>query len=187
MSAKLLTSKITVSYARALFDFSVEKNIIHHVTADFQKLEIFLNQNSELIEYLNNPTVNQDAKQEILTKILKSELNRETFKFLIFLINRNRINLLKFIIFNYLELIYETASIKTIEVTAAFAFSNRQKNKLIQILKQLINTREVQLEMKLDPSLIGGFLIKTESKLIDFTIKSQLQQLAKHLDAVLEI
>ena len=38
-----------------------------------------------------------------------------------------------------------------------------------------------------DPSLIGGFLIKTESKVIDFTIKNQLQKLAKHLDTVLEI
>jgi F0F1-type ATP synthase delta subunit len=38
-----------------------------------------------------------------------------------------------------------------------------------------------------DPSLIGGFLIKTESKIIDFTIKNKLQQLAKHLDTVLEI
>jgi len=38
-----------------------------------------------------------------------------------------------------------------------------------------------------DSSLIGGFLIKTDSKVIDFTIKNQLQPLAKHLATVLEI
>ena len=38
-----------------------------------------------------------------------------------------------------------------------------------------------------DPSLIGGFLIKTSSKVVDFTVKNQLQTLAKHLDSVLEI
>jgi len=35
--------------------------------------------------------------------------------------------------------------------------------------------------------LIGGFLIKTNSKVVDFTIKNQLENLAKHLDGVLEI
>jgi F-type H+-transporting ATPase subunit delta len=182
-----LASKIASPYARALFDFSVEKNIMHQITADFQNLEIFLNESSELTEYLSNPIVSKDAKREILTKILQSQLNAETFKFLMVLVNRDRINLLTSVITNYLELVYETASIKTIEVTTAFAFSNSQKNTLIQKLKELTNAREIRLVITVEPSLIGGFLIKTQSKVIDFTIKNQLQQLAKHLDAVLEI
>jgi F-type H+-transporting ATPase subunit delta len=181
MSANPLAAKIATPYARALFDLSVEKNIMHQITADFQNLEIFLNESSELTEYLSNPIVRKNAKQEILT------LNAETFKFLMVLLDRGRINLLKSVITNYLELVYETASIKTIEVVTAFAFSNAQKNTLIQKLKELTNAREIRLVVAVEPSLIGGFLIKTESKVIDFTIKNQLQQLAKHLDAVLEI
>ena len=187
MSGNPLASKIAAPYARALFDFSVEKNIMHQITADFQNLEIFLNENAELTEYLNNPIVNQDAKGEILTKTLDSQVNTETFKFLMVLVNRDRINLLQSIIDNYLELVYETASIKMIEVSTASAFTNLQKNTLIQKLKELTNAREIRLIITVDPSLIGGFLIKTESKVIDFTIKNQLQQLAKHLDTVLEI
>jgi F0F1-type ATP synthase delta subunit len=68
MSGNPLASKIAAPYARALFDFSVDKNIMHQITADFQNLEIFLNESSELTEYLNNPLVNQDAKREVLTK-----------------------------------------------------------------------------------------------------------------------
>ena len=103
------------------------------------------------------------------------------------LVDRDRIGLLKSVITNYLELVYETASIKTIEGTTAFAFSNTQRNTLVQKLKELTNAREIRLVTTVEPSLIGGFLIKTDSKVIDFTIKNQLQQLAKHLDAVLEI
>jgi F-type H+-transporting ATPase subunit delta len=187
MSANPLASKIAAPYARALFDFSVEKNIMHQITADFQNLEIFLNESSELTEYLSNPIVSKNAKQEVLTKVLQPQLNAETFKFLMVLVKRNRINLLKSVISNYLELVYETASIKTIEVITAFAFSNAQKNTLIQKLKELTNAREIRLVVTVEPSLIGGFLIKTDSKVLDFTIKNQLQQLAKHLDAVLEI
>ena len=187
MSANPLTAKIAVPYARALFDFSVEKNIMHQVTADFQNLETFLNDAVELTEYLNNPIVNQTAKREVLTKTLQSQVNTETFKFLIILVNRDRINLLEMIITSYLELVYETASIKMIEVSTAFAFNNLQKNMLIKKLKELTNAREIRLVITVDSSLIGGFLIKTESKVIDFSIKNQLQSLAKHLDAVLEI
>ena len=187
MSVNPLASKIAAPYARALFDFSVEKNIMHQITADFQNLEIFLNETSELTDYLNNPIVSQTAKREILTKTLKSQVNTETFKFLMVLVNRDRINLLKSIITSYLELVYETASIKMIEVSTAFPFTNLQKNMLIKKLKELTNAREIRLVITVDSSLIGGFLIKTDSKVIDFTVKNQLQNLAKHLDTVLEI
>jgi F-type H+-transporting ATPase subunit delta len=187
MSANPLASKIAAPYARALFDFSVDKNIMHQITADFQNLDIFLDDSQELTDYLNNPIVSQDAKGEVLTKTLKSQVNSETFKFLMVLVDRDRINLLKSVITNYLELVYETASIKTIEVVTAVEFSNAQKNTLIQKLKELTNAREIKLAITVDSNLIGGFLIKTESKVIDFTIKNQLQQLAKHLDSVLEI
>lgn len=187
MSKNPLTIKIASPYARALFDFSVEKNIMHQITADFQNLGVFLNESNELLEYLNNPIVSQISKSEILTKILKPQINTETFKFLMVLVERGRINVLQSVIDIYLDLVYETASIKTIEVVTAYPFSNLQKNTLIQKLKELTDAREIRLVITVDSNLIGGFLIKTESKVLDFTIKNQLQKLAKHLDTVLEI
>jgi len=182
-----LTSKIAVPYARALFDYSVEKNIMHQITADFQNLDIFLSEAPELIDYLNSPVVSQQAKGDILTKTLKSQINTETLKFLMVLVSRDRINLLTAVITGYLDLIYETAAIKTVEVETASELSKSQKKSLVQKLKEMMNAREIRLVVTLDPTLIGGFLIKTESKVIDFTIKNQLQGLAKHLDTVLEI
>ena len=138
MSVNPLASKIATPYARALYDFSVEQNIMHQVTADFQNLEVFLAKTPELTEYLTNPVIGVKQKEDFLIKTLKSQLNSETFKFLMVLVRRDRINLL--------------SSVVTV-----------------------------------DSSLIGGFLIKTNSKVIDFTIKNQLENLAKHLDGVLEI
>ncbi|MBN2868861.1 MAG: F0F1 ATP synthase subunit delta [Flavobacteriaceae bacterium] len=187
MSGNPLTAKAAAPYARALFDFSVEKNIMHQITADFQNLDVFLEEASELTEYLNNPIIKAEAKRAVLQKTVKSQINTETFKFLMVLVERDRISLLRSVISNYLNLVYQTASIKMIEVSTALAFTNAQKNTLIEKLKELTNAREIRLVITEDPSLIGGFLIKTESKIIDFTVKNQLQQLAKHLDTVLEI
>jgi len=118
---------------------------------------------------------------------LQSQINSETFKFLLVLVDRKRINLLQSVIAGYLELVYETASIKMIEVVTAFPFTNLQKNTLIKKLKELTNAREIRLEITVDSNLIGGFLIKTDSKILDFSIKNQLENLAKHLDTILEI
>ena len=107
--------KIAAPYARALFDYSNEHNIMHKVTADFQNLEVFLKQTPELLEYLNNPLINLKAKQEILVKILQSQINQETFQFLLVLVKRNRINLLPSIIESYFQLVYLIASVKMVE------------------------------------------------------------------------
>ena len=187
MSKNPLAAKIASPYARALYDFSVDQNLMHQITADFQNLEVFLNKTPDLTQYLNNPLIKPEQKREVLDKTLKSQINKETFKFLIVLVDRSRINLLEAIITSYLQLVYSAASIKMIEVTTAYAFTNLQKNTLIKKLKELTNAREIRLVITVDSSLIGGFLITTNSKVLDFTIKNQLQKLAKHLDTVLEI
>ena len=187
MSKNPLAAKIATPYARALYDYSVDKNLMHQITADFQNLEVFLNENPDLTNYFNNPLISSNQKQELLDKTLKSQLNQDTFKFLGVLVKRDRIHLLEPVITGYLSLVYELASIKMIEVSTAFAFTNLQKNTLIKKLKELTNAREIRLVINVDSSLIGGFLIKTNSKVIDFTVKNQLQLLAKHLDTVLEI
>jgi len=187
MNINPLAARIAVPYARALFDFSVNKNIMHQITADFQNLETFFTENPELTGYLNNPLLSNAAKREILAKTLKSQINAETFKFLMLLVDKDRINVLSSVITGYLELVYKTASIKMIQVSTAFPFTSSQKDALIQKLKELTNAREIRLIIEVDPNLIGGFFIKTESKVIDFTIKNQLQKLAQHLDTALEI
>jgi len=187
MSKNPLSAKVAVPYARALYDFSIQKNLMHQITADFQNLETFLNQTPDLVDYLNNPIIGKEQKAELLDKTLKTQLNNETFKFLNVLIKRDRINLLETVIENYLALVYDLAAIKIIEVSAAFELPTAQKDHLTSKLKELTNAREIRLVITVDSSLIGGLVIKINSKTIDFSVKNQLQLLAKHLDSVLEI
>ena len=160
MSKNPLSLKIASPYARALFSYSVEKNLLHQVTADFQNLEIFFNNTPELVKYLTNPIVSKKEKAEILSKTIKLKVNIDTFNFLMVLVNRDRINLIVSVISSYLDLVYETASIKMIEVTTAFPFNRSQKNTLVKKLKQITNAREIRLVINVDPNLIAGFLIK---------------------------
>ena len=68
MTVNPLAAKIATPYARALFDFSIEQNNMHQITADFQNLQTLLSRTDELTNYLNNPLINVKAKRDIKAK-----------------------------------------------------------------------------------------------------------------------
>jgi F-type H+-transporting ATPase subunit delta len=186
MSKDPLSAKIAEPYARALYDFSVQGNIMHEITADFRNLEVFLTQTPDFVNYLSNPLIAKDQKAELLDKTLKKEVNVNTLKFLNVLIERDRINLLETVIENYLALIYDLASVKIINVTVAEELRAGLESALLQKLEELTNAREIRLVVTVDPSIIAGMIIKTKSQVIDFSYRNKLRLLAKHLDSVLE-
>jgi F-type H+-transporting ATPase subunit delta len=189
MSENPLKLKMAAPYARAIFDYTVKKNMMHLMTADFQNLDTFLKlkEANEFLEYLDNPIVSKKSKRIIVIKILKGQVNPETFKFLMFLVDRGRINLLREIVITYIEIIYQTARIKLVELSTASSLNYAEKESINRRVTKMLNARGLRLVITVDPTLIGGFVIKTESKVLDFSLKNQLQRLAKHLDTVLEI
>lgn len=186
MSKDPLAAKIAEPYARALYDFSIQANVMHEITADFGNLEVFLVQTPDLVNYLNNPLIAKDQKIELLNKTLKKEVNVNTLNFLNVLVERERINLLETVIKNYLDLIYALASVKVINVTVAVEMHAGLKSALLRKLEELTNAREICLVVTVDPSIIAGMIIQTKSQIIDFSYRNKLRLLAKHLDSVLE-
>jgi F-type H+-transporting ATPase subunit delta len=181
MSRNPLASKIAVPYARALYDYSVEQNVMHKITADFQNLE------GKIVVALDV----QNETEELIPVFTSKDQTERIFisehlgKFFRVLVKRNRLNLASEISKNYLELVYKTASVKMVEVSTAFPFTTVQKLNLIKKLKELTNAREIRLVINVDSSLIGGFLVKLDSNVLDFTIKNQLENLAKELGCTL--
>jgi F-type H+-transporting ATPase subunit delta len=159
----------------------------HTITSDINNLREILNDTKELSEYLNNPLVQLKVKHSIVKKVITPQVSEHTSKFLMLLIDRKRISFLGPITERYLELVYELANIKIIEVISATKINEEQQQLLINKLQVMTKSKEIKLIITLDPSLIGGFLIKTNSQIIDLTVKGQLRELAKHLDSVLEI
>lgn len=186
MSINPLTLKLAVPYARAIFDHIYNQDILYSVSKDFQTIEILL-KNDELKSYLNNPLVSNKQKEEILNKILESKVHFETLTILTILIKRNRINLLEPISQLFFEYLFQQGKIKTIEVETAFPLTSNQQKKLIEKLTRLTNSSNIRLFVQVNRTLIGGFLIKTQSKKIDFTIKNNLQKLSEHLDSVIDL
>ena len=114
-------------------------------------------------------------------------MNNETLQFLTTLIKRNRINLLSTIIFSYLELIYKTANSQAFQIVSATDLSNGQRTRLIKKIKSVSENNRIMIQFNTDKALIGGFLVKNQGKVVDYSIKNKLKTLSKSLDTVIEI
>lgn len=176
------TSKLGNTYASVLLNLSAEKNTLHQTVGDFVNLNTLFTQSAELKDFLTSPLVKKEQKRDVLIKIVENQINISTFNFLMLLVDRNVINYLPEIVTTFLELVRKTAKIIKVEILTANAFTEPQTDQLIEILKKLTSAREVKLVTTVDPSLIGGFLIKEDSKIMDLTTKNEFKQLAKFLN-----
>ena len=131
MSRTPLASKIAVPYARALYDYSVEQNVMHKITADFQNLDV--ENGFETEKFIQSFT----SKGQTTSPREKIFISEHLDKFFKVLVKRNRLNLVSEIGKNYLELVYKSASVKMVEVSTAFPFTTVQKLNLIKKLKEL--------------------------------------------------
>ena len=93
----------------------------------------------------------------------------KTLQFLATLIVRNRINLLPTILFSYLELVYKTACSRAFQIVSAKDLSNGQRTRLIKKIKSIAKFDRIMVEFSTDESLIGGFLIRNQGKVVDYT------------------
>ena len=82
-----------------------------------------------------------------------------------------------------LELAYKAASIETVTVTSAVAFTSTQQEALISKLKKMTGAEQIRLDITINPNLIGGFVVQVGSKIIDTSIQGQLRELSSYLGA----
>ena len=187
MSKNPLALKVAAPYARALFDFVNETETLFEVTSDIQNIQGLLFKSRDFFKCLQNPLISIEAKQEILIQVVGKKINDQSLKFLTTLIKRNRINLLPTIIFSYLELVYKTANSRAFQIVSAKDLSNGQRTRLIKKIKSIAKDSRIMVQFSTDSILIGGFLIRSQSKIVDYTVKNKLKTLAQQLDTVLEI
>jgi len=104
-------------------------------------------------------------------------------KFLLLLIDRNRIALIDEVAQRYLELSYKQESIEIAKVISSIQLSPQQQQNLAEKLKTITGAKQIKLALKVDANLIGGFTVEIGSKYIDTSIRGQLRQISNLLGA----
>ncbi|KAK3428037.1 hypothetical protein EUGRSUZ_F04149 [Eucalyptus grandis] len=158
------------SYAAALADVAKSNNTLDATSADVEKIEKIFSDEG-VFKFFSNPTVDLEKKRGMVDEISASSgLQPHTANFLNILIEAKRIDLIKDIVKEF-EMVYNRLT----ETELA----------LVSSVQKLTGAKNVRIKTAIDPSLVAGFTIRygsSGSKLIDMSVKKQLEDIAEQLD-----
>jgi len=167
-------STIAGRYATAVFDLAVETNALDAVTSDFASLKAMMKASPDLARLVRAPVFSRDDQKKGLGAILaKMGANPLTIQFVNLLAAKRRLFALTDIIAAFDAMVARKKGEIQAEVTSARPLNDAELNQLKLVLKAKL-AREPRLETHVDPTLLGGLIVKVGSKMIDSSLRTKL-------------
>jgi F-type H+-transporting ATPase subunit delta len=166
--------QIARPYASALFDLAHSENTLESVEAGLDEVKRLAGESADFARFLRSPVITADDKAEAMDAILaRANANPTVANFVRVVARNGRLFALETIIAQYKELAAKARGETAAEVTSAAPLSKAQLKQLADTLKAKLG-KTVTLTEHVDPSLIGGLVVKVGSQMIDSSLKTKL-------------
>ena len=167
-------TQIARPYAQALFDLAQSENAVDAVEQGLVAIGRLAGESQDFSRFLRSPVISADIKAQALEKLLaEARPNPTVANFLRVVARNGRLFALTAIIKAFQGLAAAARGEITADVTSATPLSEGQRNNLSATLKQKIG-KTITLNEHVDPSLIGGLVVKVGSQMIDSSLKTKL-------------
>lgn len=164
-------------YASALFDLASESGKVADVERDLVTFQNLLDQSPDLVRLVRSPVIaTKDQSRAIAAILEKAGIGGLTANFLKLVANNRRLFSIQDIIKAYRALAAKARGEVTAEVTSAVPLNNEQTAALKDTLKASVG-KDVTLQSRVDPSVLGGLIVKVGSRMIDSSLRTKLQNL----------
>lgn len=169
--------RVASRYAKSILDLSIEKGLLEEVFADFNSLAEMAKANRELGLALSNPVLTSDKKLKVLKALFAKKSSPLTVPFFEIVSRKNRENILLDVAKEFVAQYNLHKSIQVAEVTTTTVLTDAQRSQLVEVVKQISGLKTVQLVEKINPELIGGFVLKVNDRQLDESLSSKLRAL----------
>jgi F-type H+-transporting ATPase subunit delta len=173
-------NKISVRYARALYDLVKEDNAMDALRQDMELLSQCIRDIPELRHIIQSPVIRVSEKTKIFAEIFKASFNPLTSKFINLVLEHRREEYLAGIARYFLDLLKTDQGIRSAEVVTAKPLDDKLRQSVIQFITRKYKAR-VELTEEVDESLIGGFILRVGDQQIDASISSKLKRIREEL------
>ena len=174
MADKAHLSGIAGRYALAVFELALETKSVEPVGRDFQALKEMLAQSADLTRLVKAPVFDRDEQakgmQALLTTMGASPL---TTRFVLLLCAKRRLFLLPDAIRDFESLVAVQKGEVDADIASARPLTDAQTEELKRVLKGKLG-REPRLVTRVDPTLLGGLVVKIGSRMIDSSLRAKL-------------
>jgi F-type H+-transporting ATPase subunit delta len=170
-------SGLAARYAAALIDLADERRALDEVAADLRQLRAMLAASGDLARLIRSPVFSRDAQARAIAALAESaEFSSLIRDFLAVVARNRRLFAIPVIIEAFLAKLAARRGEVSAQVTAAQPLSEAQLATLNEQLRRSIGSR-VSVDVRVEPGLIGGMIVKVGSRMVDGSIKSKLQRL----------
>jgi len=173
--------RLAIRYAKSLIDLSMERDQLEAIYADMQWLDAVC-KNRDFVNVLKSPVINADTKKKVIKAVTDGNIGELTSSFINLLITKGRESNLPEVIGAFIRSYKEHKNIYVVKLTTATPASEEIKNAIIAQVKKTAGFPHIELEEKVNPDLIGGFVLQVGDKLVDASIAYDLKEIAKQFD-----
>lgn len=169
--------RVASRYVKSLLGLAVEQNALDAVSRDMKMFDQLCDSNREFLVMLRSPIIKHERKRDILEKIFKGKVHNLTWAILDIITRKNREPLLPAIANDFHRAYNEYHGIGEASVTSAVAIDPALRAEVETIVRKLSRREKIELVEKVDPALIGGFVINVGDRRIDASVAGQLRSL----------
>ena len=178
-------SGVSQRYAQALFSLAQEQNSTDSVAAALGDFGEMIAQNADLKRFIASPVFSAEEQLKAVTAILKEyNFGGVTANFIKLVAAKRRLFVLPEMIRAYIALNNKAKGIKQAQVTVAAPLSPDHSAALEGALRQVSGGRTVKVNVKVDPSIIGGIVVRLGSRMVDASLKTKLNSLRTRMKEV---
>lgn len=170
-------TRAAIRYAKAILDVAKDNNNTANVHLDMKSVIDAIKGNKELNDFLQSPIIKGEVKFAALSEIFSNTQN-ETKGLLKLLLENKRFPILEQVATEYNALHDELNGIEIAKVTTAFPITPELEAKVLAKIKEFSN-KNITITNVVDPSIIGGFVLRMGDKQFNASVANRLQELKR--------
>lgn len=169
-----ILSGVTGRYAAALFELAVEANAVDLVGKDLSRFEALMDGSDDLASLVKSPVFTADEQVKAITAVLaKAGIGGLAANFIKLVAAKRRLFVLPGMIASYRTLVADAAGITRADVVLADQISDARLADIRAALEGAAGGK-VDMNVRIDPAIIGGLVVKMGSRMIDASLRSKL-------------
>ena len=180
--SKMAIDNATIArrYGNALFEVAKEQDSLAETATELNEIKAVLEKEPGFVVFMTSPQIDEKVKKDTLESMAKGASSLVA-NLLHMLFDYHRIANLESIIGEFNRLYDADRKIVRATVKTAIALEDDQKQKLAATFAKIENANQVILDEKVDPSIIGGVVLQSESHIYDGSIRSKFEQIKRLL------
>ena len=177
----MIGTRAALRYAKATLNLAKEKKMAEEVNKDMILIRDTLEENHDLEIMLKSPVIKSASKRAVLIEIFKKKISDITKGLIDVLIENKRLSLLPLVAKEYIVIYDFMKGVEVAQITTAVPLTKELEKKILKRIQESIDT-DVSLVNVVDPSIIGGFVLRVGDKEYDSSVSYRLTDLLSQFE-----